>query len=121
MLDPERGTQDGPAWWAARAAIDQSKKFETQAALKLVRTSYLRDHGSGPRQEAVNAALACRDHMVGSLDARSLRILGGLVAGRTKVQLATAEHISPSAVSQRSVRDGLDVIVTASADLKLVR
>lgn len=121
MLDPERGVHDGPAWWSARAAIDQSKRLETQAPLRLVRTSYRSEDESGPSPEAVNAALACRDHLVGSLDERSLRILGGLVAGRSKVDIAAGEGISPSAVSQRSVRGGLDVILTASADLRLVR
>jgi len=121
MLDPERGVHDGPAWWSARAAIDQSKHLETQAPLRLVRTSYRSDDESGPSPEAVNAALTCRDHLLGSLDERSLRILGGLVSGRSKVDIAASEGISPSAVSQRSVRDGLDVILTASADLRLVR
>jgi hypothetical protein len=121
MLDPVRGVHDGPAWWSARAAIDRSKQLEAQAPLRLVRTSYRSDDESGPSPEAVNAALSCRDHLVGSLDERSLRILGGLVAGRSKVDIAASEGISPSAVSQRSVRGGLDVILTASADLRLVR
>lgn len=121
MLDPERGVHDGPAWWSARAAIDRSKQLETQAPLRLVRTSFASDDPSAPSAEAVNAALSCRDQLLGSLDERSVRILGGLVAGRSKVDIAADEGISPSAVSQRSVRDGLDVIVSASADLSLVR
>ena len=121
MLDPARGVHDGPAWWSARAAIDHSKHLETQPPLRLVRTSYRTDDESGPSPEAVNAALTCRDHLLGSLDERSLRILGGLVAGRSKVDIAATEGISPSAVSQRSVRGGLDVILTASADLRFVR
>jgi hypothetical protein len=121
MLDPDRGVHDGPAWWSARAAIDRSKQLETQAPLRLVRTSYASDDESGPSAEAVNAALSCRDQLLGSLDERSVRILGGLVAGRSKVDIAASEGISPSAVSQRSVRDGLDVILAASADLRLVR
>jgi SatD family (SatD) len=121
VLDPERGVHDGPAWWSARAAIDWSKQLETQAPLRLVRTSYRSDDDSGPSPEAVNAALTCRDHLVGSLDERSLRILGGLVTGRSKADIAADEGISPSAVSQRAVRDGLDVILSASAELRLVR
>ena len=121
MLDPERGVHDGPAWWSARTAIDRSKHLETLAPLRLVRTSYGSDDESGPSPEAVNAALTCRDHLLGSLDERSLRILGGLVSGRSKVDIAASEGISPSAVSQRSVRDGLDVLLAASADLRLVR
>jgi hypothetical protein len=58
---------------------------------------------------------------MGSLDDRSMRILGGLVAGRSKTEIARAEDISTSAVSQRAQRDGLDVIVAASAMLREVR
>lgn len=63
---------------------------------------------------AVNAALMCRDHMFGSLDDRSVRILKGLVSRRPKKELAAEEKISPSAVSQRAGRDGLDLIIAAS-------
>ena len=67
---------------------------------------------------AINAALLCRDHLLGSLDDRSLRILKGLMSNRTKKELAAAEGISPSAVSQRASRDGLDLIVVASQYLR---
>jgi len=67
---------------------------------------------------AVNAALICRDHLLGSLDERSIRIVRGLMTGRTKKDLAAAEGISASAVSQRASRDGLDLIVLASQYLR---
>ncbi|MGF2945456.1 SatD family protein, partial [Mycobacterium sp. Lab-001] len=67
---------------------------------------------------AVNAALICRDHLLGSLDERSLRIVKGLMTGRTKKELAAAEGISASAVSQRASRDGLDLLVVASRYLR---
>jgi transcriptional regulator with XRE-family HTH domain len=60
----------------------------------------------------------CRDHLLGSLDERSLRILKGLMQNQTKKELAAAEGISPSAVSQRAGRDGLDLIVLASQYLR---
>ncbi|HKI43105.1 MAG TPA: RNA polymerase subunit sigma-70, partial [Mycobacterium sp.] len=69
---------------------------------------------------AINAALMCRDHLLGSLDDRSVRIVKGLMNDRTKKQLAADEGISPSAVSQRAARDGLDLIVRASRYLRSV-
>jgi len=42
----------------------------------------------------------------------------GLMIGRTKKELAAAEGISASAVSQRASRDGLDLIVVASRYLR---
>ena len=52
--------------------------------------------------------------MFGSLDERSIRILRGLMSNQPKKDLAAAEQISASAVSQRAGRDGLDLIVLAS-------
>ena len=43
-----------------------------------------------------------------------------LLKNRTKKDIAAAEGISPSAVSQRSGRDGLDLIVLASEYLRSV-
>ncbi|HET9889988.1 MAG TPA: RNA polymerase subunit sigma-70, partial [Mycobacterium sp.] len=84
----------------------------------LVRTTFRADGDTRSDSPAINAALICRDHLLGSLDERSLRILRGLMTGRTKKELAADEGISPSAVSQRASRDGLDLIVVASQYLR---
>jgi hypothetical protein len=70
--------------------------------------------------DAINAALMCRDHLIGSLDDRSIRIVKGLLSNHTKKDIAAAEGISASAVSQRAGRDGLDLIVVASRYLKSI-
>lgn len=114
VLDETTGIQDGPGWWAAREAIEWTAETQRQPGLALVRITYRRSDGTGPAPEAVNAALMCRDHMFGSLDERSIRILRGLMSNRSKKELAAAEQISASAVSQRAGRDGLDLIVSAS-------
>ena len=116
------GTQDGPGWWAARDAIEWVADTQGQAAMGKVRTAYRLEEGSdGPGEPAINAALQCRDHLLGSLDDRSRRNLRGLMSGQTQVEIAAAEGISPSAVSQRVRRDGLGVLVSASAELRRVR
>ncbi len=121
VLDVD-GTQDGPGWWAARDAIEWVAETQGQAAMGKVRTAYRLAEGSdGPGEPAINAALQCRDHLLGSLDDRSRRILGGLMSGQTQVEIAAAEGISPSAVSQRVRRDGLGVLVSASTELRRVR
>jgi hypothetical protein len=121
VLDAD-GTQDGPGWWAARDAIEWVAEAQGQAALGKVRTAYrMADGSDGPGEPAVNAALQCRDHLLGSLDDRSRRILGGLMGARTQVEIAAAEGISASAVSQRVRRDGLGVLVSAAAELRRVR
>lgn len=120
MLDETAGIQDGPGWWAAREAIEWTATAQAQPGLALVRTAFRARGADGPPAAAVNAALMCRDHLLGSLDGRSLRILAGLRAGRTKKELAVAEGISASAVSQRTGRAGLDLIVLASDELRLL-
>jgi hypothetical protein len=121
VLDPVTGIQDGPGWWAAREAIEWTATAQRQAGLAAVRTTYRTGEPAGPAADAINAALMCRDHMLGSLDERSIRILRGLVHDRSKRELAAAEGISASAVSQRATRDGLDLIVAASQSLAEIR
>jgi hypothetical protein len=118
VLDADSGIQDGPGWWTARGAIQQTAEAQRQPGFTLVRTTFRADDDTRTDVAAVNAALICRDHLLGSLDERSLRILRGLMTGRTKKELAAAEGISPSAVSQRASRDGLDLIVLASQYLR---
>jgi hypothetical protein len=118
MLDVDAGIQDGPGWWAAREAIEWTAVAQRQPGLALVRTSFR----SNDRDDvdAINAALICRDHLVGSLDDRSIRVLNGMLNNYSKKAIAAAEGISASAVSQRAGRDGLDLIVQASQYLRAV-
>ena len=118
MLDAKARIQDGPGWWGARGhRVDGVRAAATRPTM--VRTSFR----SGDRSDvdAINAALLCRDHLIGSLDDRSLRILKGLLTDHTKKAIAAAERISASAVSQRATRDGLDLLVRASQYLRSVR
>ena len=118
ILDADARIQDGPGWWTARDAIQQTAEAQRQPGFTLVRTTFRAEGDTRSDVAAVNAALICRDHLLGSLDERSLRIVRGLMTGRTKKELAEAEGISPSAVSQRASRDGLDLIVLASQYLR---
>jgi hypothetical protein len=118
MLDAAAGIQDGPGWWAARDAIEWTASAQRQPGLALVRTSFRAETETRHDVDAINAALICRDHLIGSLDERSIRILKGLLSNHTKKDIAAAENISASAVSQRAGRDGLDLIVQASQYLR---
>lgn len=101
-------TQDGPAWWSARAAIDEVKRRER-------RTSGLRTwfwEGG-----VVNAYVMTRDHLVSGFDGRQRRLLLGLLEGTSQAELAEREAISASAVSQSlrrsgafAVLDGLELV-----------
>jgi len=107
-------TQDGPAWWAAREAIDWVKETAAHPATRRTRTAYRSAAPGAPDPGALNAALLCRDHLVGSWDDRSIRIMRGLMTEHTQAELAEAEGISASAVSQRVRAGGLATVLTSA-------
>jgi hypothetical protein len=126
LLDAQRGIEDGPGWWAARAAIEEVEQAAGRAATRHLRTAYQPAPSSaaaggspgpdapGGDAAAVNAALLCRDHLVGSLSQRSVRLLRGLMDPHTtQSELATLEGISASAVSQRVRSDGIGAVLAA--------
>ncbi len=93
--------QDGPGWWAARAAIDRARTHE-YARLHELRTWFTvgGTHTDAPDEALVNAYLLGRDHLVGTMSDRGRRLLLGKLSGRTQRELAEREGVSDSAVSQ---------------------
>ena len=96
-IDPARTPriQDGPAWWAARDAL---------VHLGRPRSSGLRPWYAGDGAGAENAYLTCRDGLVERLNERGHRMLALALAGSTQREVAEAEGVSPSAVSQAFAR-----------------
>lgn len=112
VLAEEPRVEDGPGWWAARAAIERVEEQESRPMLRAVRTSYVLTDGiEGPDPDLVNAGLMWRDQLVTGLSERSLSVLRGLLSGSTQQEIAAAEGVSASAVSQRVRSDGLGVLV----------
>ncbi|MFS0886897.1 SatD family protein [Aeromicrobium sp. 179-A 4D2 NHS] len=102
-------TQDGPAWWNARDAIGEA---ERRAARQTGLRTWVHEGGT------VNAYVMARDHLVSGFDGRQRRLVLGLLRGRTQRELAAAEGISASAVSQSLRRSGALTVVDG---LELVR
>ncbi|MCW2831679.1 MAG: hypothetical protein JWP31_2371 [Aeromicrobium sp.] len=99
-------TQDGPAWWSARAAIDIAKNKRRH--LPGLRTWIVRDGSED--SEMANAYVLVRDGLVSGFDGRQRRIALGALDGKKLAAIAEAEGISASAVSQR-YRAGVNVLV----------
>lgn len=111
-LDAERHIEDGPGWWAARAAIVAAREAEHRPRTRSLRTVYrLADGASGPDPAAVNAALLARDELLGQLAPRGVSVLRGLLEGETQREIAEREGVSTSAISQRVRNDGLGVLL----------
>ena len=87
--------QDGPAWWAAREALEHLGK---------PRNAGLRTWFSGDSAAAENAYLLTRDGLVDRLSERGHRMLALALAGHTQREIAELEGVSPSAVSQAFAR-----------------
>lgn len=112
--DAATGLEDGPAWWAAREAVDTVQARQGRAATRSCRTWVVGDH---PCVSAVLAAVTALDQLWAGLDDRSFALLRHLRAGHSRATAAKDLGISPSAVSQRITRDGLDVVVEALTHL----
>src|SRR3954471_13830490 len=116
-LDAPRGIHDGPAYWAAREAIETAEDRARRAQTRTSRTAYVAPNDPPALVSAVRAALDCLDFMVGSMSTTSRQILGGLMNGLAQHDVAERVGISPSAVSQRVRRDGIGVALEAMATL----
>lgn len=121
VLSEEPRVEDGPAWWAAREAIEAVAEAQLRAQPHL-RTAYRRAGGvAGPDPAAVNAALVARDALLGAASPRSVGVFRGLLDGMSQTDIARAEGVSASAVSQRVRRDGLAALVAVDRLLGEVR
>ncbi|GHJ61252.1 hypothetical protein NOK12_37700 [Nocardioides sp. OK12] len=100
--------QDGPGWWAARAALEELARPRRSAARTWFKGP---DPGAAAR---VNAFLLARDALVDRLGERGLRLLAASLRGSTQADIAAAEGISRSAVSQQFSR-GVGAVRDAQA------
>ncbi|PNW08073.1 hypothetical protein C1632_14970 [Microbacterium testaceum] len=110
----DRTVPEGPAWWAAREAIGHIERLQQRAA-PLARTWIVLAEGHDPTMtETVALARAyvlSRDQLVSAMSERSRRLTYGRCVGRSQRDLADAEGISQSAVSQALAAAGAAVLV----------
>lgn len=112
VLSEAPRVEDGPGWWAARAAIEAVEAYEDKAPLRALRTAYVgADEEPGPDPALVNAVLMGRDQIATGLSERSMSVLDGLMRNRRQHEIADDLGISPSAVSQRIRADGIGVVL----------
>lgn len=132
-VDPEPALgfrrQDGQAWWLARDAIDHVaggvRRRHVPSTLRTWVAAAAPDEPPDARARsdvafpldqriaAVNAFLTTRDHLVSRMDGRDRRILQRLLVGWQVQEIAEAEAVSASAVSQRIQRSGAGAIMYA--------
>ena len=105
---------EGPAWWAAREAIDRVHALQ-QRAVPSARTWVVAAPAEGAIAEndarLANAYLLARDQLVGAMSERTRRLTYGRCLGITQRELARAEGITQSAVSQALATSGASAVI----------
>ena len=115
--DGDRGPiYDGSAWWRAREALEKVER-DQERATPYARSWLVGDAADAARVGALNAHLLLRDHIIDTMSPRARRLAAGTLSGATQSELAAAERISQSAVSQNLRRSGGAALVAADRAL----
>lgn len=102
---------DGPAWWAAREAIDAVENLAKRTAPDARVRVAASDHRDASAVRLANAYLLARDGLVAEMTERTRRLTYGRCLGTTQRELAAAEQITQSAVSQALSASGAAAVV----------
>lgn len=105
---------EGPGWWAAREAIDLVRAKQQRAAPAARTWIVAAPEEDGRVHDSVriaNAYLLARDHLVEAMSERTRRLVYGRCGGQTQRELAAAEGITQSAVSQGLASAGAAAVV----------
>lgn len=119
VLD-DRTVPEGPAWWAARQAVETVERMQQRAA-PFARTWITAAKGEDAAMvdtvTVANAYALARDQLVSAMSERTRRLTAGRCLGRSQRDLAEGEGISQSAVSQALASAGSAAIVEGFAVL----
>ncbi|MGO1508488.1 MAG: SatD family protein [Microbacteriaceae bacterium] len=110
----ELGISDGPGWWAARSAVEHVVALQKRAAPQARSWIVAHDTVAESYTDAVrwaNAHLLTRDEIVGAMSERVRRLTYGRCLSLTQRELAAAEGITQSAVSQGLSSSGAAAVV----------
>ena len=118
VFEPARRplSQDGPAWWSAREAIEiVAQRQKSRGHARGLRTMFI-DSSAGPwthpggerpqYERAMNAFLLCRDELVGIRATKTPEVFLGWLLGQSQTEIASTVGIGQSAVSQQLSRAG---------------
>jgi hypothetical protein len=117
-------SQDGPAWWAARSAIDLTRELAEEGRTDFVRTWFAESEAEAETlfgARALNASLMLRDALIAQMRSRNRRLLLGLLLERSQADMASDEGISQSAVSQNLSASGAYAVRAAELELSGLR
>ncbi|WP_396646061.1 SatD family protein [Microbacterium sp.] len=109
-----RTIPEGPAWWAARTAVERVETLQQRVA-PFARTWFEAAEGTDAAVvqsvALANAYGLARDQLVSSMSDRTRRLTYGRCVGRSQRDLATEEGVTQSAVSQALASAGSAAVV----------
>lgn len=111
---------DGPAWWAARDAVNRLHRMQKRSAPH-ARTWIVAAPGQDdpmPPVTLANVYLLARDEIVSGMNARARRLTYGRCLGATQAELAESEGITQPAVSQLLSTAGAAAVVEGFTALR---
>lgn len=111
---------EGPAWWAARAAIERAEQLarrEMPDARTWVAASPDESGAVAELVRIANSGLLARDRLIGQWNSRTRRLVFGRIAGATQAELAESEGVTQSAVSQALALAGSGAIIAGYHEL----
>ncbi|WP_180357540.1 SatD family protein [Streptomyces sp. NP160] len=117
---------DGPAWWAARRAVETAERLAASPRSRSARTWFVDrsapvpgddarhhdhdhdddEHGDVSAAAGANAFLAVRDDVIARMSPRARRLLAHQLRGHPQQVVAQAEGVTQPAVSQALARSG---------------
>ncbi|MFT4052645.1 MAG: SatD family protein [Microbacterium sp.] len=112
---------EGPGWWAARKAIEavHAKQSRTiPGARTWVEADVTAELSDRAVVSLANAYLLSRDQLVSAMSPRARRLAYGRLLGQTQRELAHAEGITQSAVSQALAAAGVGALAEGFAQLR---
>lgn len=114
---PGAPIQDGSAWWAARAAIDEAHE-RADGDAPYTRTWYVAPDDDADAVALLDAQLVLRDRMIDAMTSTQRAYAGASALGQTQAEIAASRGVSQSAVSQSLRRSGGAALV---ASLRLLQ
>lgn len=113
-------SQDGPAWWAARSAIEAARRRAASRS-RSARTWVVaaeQESTAAHREAALTRSfLVLQDHLLAAMSPLQLSVLRGSLAGARQSTIAEAAGVTQSAVSQALSSSGGKALIQALAEL----
>lgn len=109
---------EGPGWWAAREAIDIVHARQSRSIPGARTWIVAARDAEAPGIHLANAYVLARDQLVTAMSERTRRLAYGRLLGRTQAELARAEGITQSAVSQALATAGAGALIEGFAQLQ---